>query len=161
MTMGKVVISQFISLDGVVEDPGEAEGFGRGGWAFNFDHGSEGDKFKVDEVTASEALLLGRETYEEFASAWSSRLGDFADRIAAPSSADAQLRLQDPLGVPFVRYLEPNRTAIALDIDGHVAHICTPYVGLLEPAQVGVEHRVKAVRAARRPCGITPDTHSS
>src|SRR5918996_687950 len=63
--MGKVVVSQFISLDGVVEDPG----------------GAEGDKFKLDEVMASEALLLGRVTYEEFAKAWPSRSGDFADKF--------------------------------------------------------------------------------
>src|SRR5918911_3153025 len=79
--MGKVVISQFISLDGVVEDPGGAEEFDRGGWAFKFDRGPEGDKFKFDEVMASEALLLGRTTYEEFAKAWPSRSGDFADKF--------------------------------------------------------------------------------
>jgi dihydrofolate reductase len=79
--MGKVVVSQFISLDGVVEDPGGAEGFDRGGWAFKFDRGPEGDKFKLDEVMASEALLLGRVTYEEFAKAWPSRSGDFADKF--------------------------------------------------------------------------------
>ena len=67
--MGKVVVSQFISLDGVVEDPGGAEGFERGGWAFNFDRGSEGDQFKSEELMASGALLLGRVTYEGFAAA--------------------------------------------------------------------------------------------
>src|SRR4051812_16815371 len=51
--MGKVVVSQFISLDGVVEDPGGSEEWERGGWAFKFDRGSEGDGFKLDEVMAS------------------------------------------------------------------------------------------------------------
>src|SRR5215211_3669856 len=81
MTMGKVVVSQFITLDGVVEDPGGAEEFDRGGWAFEFDRGAEGDKFKLDEVMASEVLLLGRVTYEGFAKAWPSRSGDFADKF--------------------------------------------------------------------------------
>jgi dihydrofolate reductase len=79
--MGKVVVSQFISLDGVVEDPGGSEEFDRGGWAFKFDRGPEGDKFKLDEVMASEVLLLGRVTYEGFAEAWPSRSGDFADKF--------------------------------------------------------------------------------
>jgi dihydrofolate reductase len=81
MTMGKVVVSQFITLDGVVEDPGGSEEFDRGGWAFEFDRGPEGDKFKLDEVMASEALLLGRVTYEGFAAAWPSRDGEFADKF--------------------------------------------------------------------------------
>ena len=58
--MRRVVVSEFVTLDGVTEDPGGAEGFERGGWAFQFDRGPEGDKFKVDEVMASDALLLGQ-----------------------------------------------------------------------------------------------------
>jgi dihydrofolate reductase len=79
--MGKMVVSQFVSVDGVFEDPGGAEGWERGGWAFEFDRGPEGDKFKLDEVMAAEALLLGRTTYEEFAKAWPERSGDFADKF--------------------------------------------------------------------------------
>ena len=79
--MGKVVVSEFVSVDGVMEDPGGAEGFDRGGWAFRFDRGPEGDQFKLDEVMASDALLLGRVTYEGFAQAWPSRTGDFADKF--------------------------------------------------------------------------------
>src|SRR5262245_8288972 len=75
--MGKVVVSQFITMDGVVEDPGGSEGFARGGWAFRFERGQEGDRFKFDEAMASEALLLGRVTYEGFATAWSARTGEF------------------------------------------------------------------------------------
>jgi dihydrofolate reductase len=78
--MSRIVVSQFITLDGVVEDPGGSEGFERGGWAFQFERGPEGDKFKLDEVMASEALLLGRVTYEGFAAAWPSREGEFADK---------------------------------------------------------------------------------
>jgi dihydrofolate reductase len=79
--MGKVVVSEFITLDGVVEDPGGSEGFARGGWAFKFERGPEGDRFKLDEVMSSAALLLGRVTYEGFADAWPSRTGDFADKF--------------------------------------------------------------------------------
>jgi dihydrofolate reductase len=79
--MGKIVVSQFMSVDGVVEDPGGSEGWDRGGWAFQFERGAEGDQFKVDEVMSSDALLLGRVTYEGFAEAWPSRTGDFADKF--------------------------------------------------------------------------------
>src|SRR5215208_6038002 len=96
MTMGKVVVSQFISLDGVVEDPGGAEEFGRGGWAFKFDRGPEGDKFKLDEVMASEVLLLGRATYEGFAKAWPSRSGDFADKFNGMPKYVVSTTLKDP-----------------------------------------------------------------
>jgi dihydrofolate reductase len=79
--MRKVIVSEFITLDGVMEDPGGAEKFERGGWAFQFDRGPEGDKFKLDEVMASDALLLGRKTYQGFAEAWPTRTGDFADKM--------------------------------------------------------------------------------
>ena len=62
--MGKVVVSEFITVDGVIEDPGGSESFDRGGWAFQFERGQEGDRFKLDEVMAAAALLLGRVTYE-------------------------------------------------------------------------------------------------
>jgi len=68
--MGKIVVTEFISLDGVVEDPGGAEDYARGGWAFEFERGAEGDKFKLEELQEAEAQLLGRVTYEGFAAAW-------------------------------------------------------------------------------------------
>lgn len=79
--MGKVVVSQFITVDGVIEDPGGSEDHGRGGWAFEFERGEDGDKFKLDELMESESLLLGRVTYEGFADAWPSREGEFADKF--------------------------------------------------------------------------------
>jgi dihydrofolate reductase len=75
------VVSQFVTVDGAFEDPGGSEGFERGGWAFQFERGPEGDQFKLDEVMTSEALLLGRITYEGFAAAWPSRTGEFADKF--------------------------------------------------------------------------------
>jgi dihydrofolate reductase len=79
--VGRIVVTEFISLDGVIEDPGGAEDFKHGGWSFEFNRGDEGDKFKLDETLSSEALLLGRETYEGFAKAWPSREGEFADKF--------------------------------------------------------------------------------
>lgn len=81
--MAKVVVSQFVTLDGVVEDPGGSENFKHGAWAFKYSRGEEGDKFKLDEVMAAEALLLGRKTYEGFAEAWPSRSDEagFADKF--------------------------------------------------------------------------------
>ena len=79
--MSTIVVSQFVTLDGVFEDPGGSEGHEHGGWALQFDRGPEGDKFKLDEVMESDALLLGRVTYEGFAEAWPSREGEFADKF--------------------------------------------------------------------------------
>jgi dihydrofolate reductase len=81
--MGKLVVSEFVSVDGVFEDPGGAEGFEHGGWSFKFDRGPEGDKFKLEELMAADAQLFGRVTYERFAEAWPSRSDEvgFADRI--------------------------------------------------------------------------------
>ena len=79
--MGKLVVSEFVSLDGVFEDPGGAGSYEHGGWSFEYDRGEEGDKFKLDEVMEAEAHLLGRATYEEFAAAWPSRDGAFADKL--------------------------------------------------------------------------------
>jgi dihydrofolate reductase len=94
--MGKVVVTEFVSLDGVMEDPGGAEGFEHGGWSFEFSRGEEGDKFKLDETRESEALLLGRVTYEGFADAWPSREGEFADKFNSMPKYVVSSTLQDP-----------------------------------------------------------------
>jgi dihydrofolate reductase len=79
--VGRIVVTEFVSLDGVMEDPGGAEDFKHGGWSFQISRGDEGDKFKLDEAMSAEALLLGRVTYEGFAEAWPSREGEFADKF--------------------------------------------------------------------------------
>ena len=81
--MGKLVVSEFTTVDGVLEDPGGAEG-DLGGWAFQFDRG-DGEAFKGDELKASDALLLGRVTYEGFAKAWPTMEGTgwFGETAAA------------------------------------------------------------------------------
>jgi dihydrofolate reductase len=75
------VVTEFVSLDGVIEAPGGGESYKHGGWTFEIDRGPEGDKFKLDETMASDALLLGRRTYEGFAEAWPSREGEFAEKF--------------------------------------------------------------------------------
>jgi dihydrofolate reductase len=85
-----------MTLDGVVEDPGGSEGFRRGGWAFKFNRGEDGDKFKVDETFEAEAQLLGRVTYEGFAEAWPSREGEFADRFNTMPKFVVSSTLEDP-----------------------------------------------------------------
>src|SRR5436309_13168065 len=79
--MGKLVVTEFVSLDGVFEDPGGAEDYEHGGWTFEYDRGENGNKFKMDELTESQVQLLGRRTYEGFAEAWPSREGPFADKL--------------------------------------------------------------------------------
>ena len=81
LIMSRVVISEFVSLDGIMEDPGGAEGYKYPGWSFQFDRGPEGGKFKMDELFAADALLLGRVTYQGFAKAWPSMKNDFADKM--------------------------------------------------------------------------------
>jgi dihydrofolate reductase len=94
--MGKIVVTEFVSLDGVIEDPGGAEDFEHGGWAFEFSRGDEGEKFKLDETMGSDALLLGRRTYEGFADAWPSREGEFADKFNNMPKYVVSSTLKDP-----------------------------------------------------------------
>jgi dihydrofolate reductase len=94
--MGRIVVTEFVSLDGVMEDPGGAEGFKYGGWTFKISRGDEGDKFKVDETFASEALLLGRRTYEGFAAAWPSVKGEFGDRFNSMPKYVVSSTLEEP-----------------------------------------------------------------
>ena len=79
--MGRIVVTEFVSLDGVMEAPGGGEDFKHAGWTFKIDRGHEGDQFKLDETRDAEALLLGRVTYEGFAAAWPSMKGEFADKF--------------------------------------------------------------------------------
>ena len=94
--MGRIVVTEFVSLDGVVEDPGGAEDFKYGGWSFEVSRGDEGDKFKLDETLSSEALLLGRVTYEGFAKAWPSREGEFADKFNTMPKYVVSSTLEEP-----------------------------------------------------------------
>jgi dihydrofolate reductase len=79
--MARIVVSEFVSLDGVMEAPGGGEDFKQKGWTFEIDRGEDGNQFKLDETLNAEALLLGRVTYEGFARAWPSMKGEFADKF--------------------------------------------------------------------------------
>jgi dihydrofolate reductase len=79
--MGRIVVTEFVSLDGVMEAPGGGESYKHAGWTFKIDRGKEGDQFKLNETLNSEALLLRRVTYEGFAAAWPSRTNEFADKF--------------------------------------------------------------------------------
>ncbi len=81
--MGKIIVSENVTLDGVVQDPAGAEGFGRGGWVGRVgDRGREqAAKVLLDEALAAEAQLFGRRTYEFLAARWPSRSGALADRL--------------------------------------------------------------------------------
>ena len=94
--MGRIVVTEFVSLDGVMEDPGGAEGFEYGGWSFEYSRGEDGDRFKLDETMHSAALLLGRVTYEGFADAWPKRDGEFADKFNSMPKYVVSSTLEDP-----------------------------------------------------------------
>jgi dihydrofolate reductase len=94
--VGKIVVTEFVSLDGVMEAPGGGENFRHGGWTFEINRGDEGDKFKLDETLSSEALLLGRVTYEGFAAAWPSREGEFADKFNTMPKYVVSSTLEEP-----------------------------------------------------------------
>jgi dihydrofolate reductase len=113
--MGRIIVTEFASLDGVVEDPGGAESFKYGGWSFEISRGDEGDKFKLDETMGSEALLLGRTTYEGFADAWPKRDGAFADKFNSMPKYVVSSTLADPEWT--------NTTVLAGDVADEVAKL--------------------------------------
>ena len=94
--MGKLIVTEFVSLDGVFEDPGGAESYEHGGWTFEYDRGDEGNQFKLDELMNAEVQLLGRVTYEGFAEAWPSREGPFADKLNSDPKVVVSTTLTDP-----------------------------------------------------------------
>jgi dihydrofolate reductase len=113
--MGKIVVTEFVSLDGVMEDPGGSQNFKYGGWSFEFNRGDDGDQFKLDEARAAEALLLGRVTYEGFAAAWPSREGEFADKFNSMPKYVVSATLKDPEWT--------NSTVIAGDVPAEVRRV--------------------------------------
>jgi dihydrofolate reductase len=113
--MGKIVVTEFVSLDGVIEAPGGGEDYEHQGWTFEIDRGAEGDKFKLDEALAAEALLLGRRTYEGFATAWPSMQGEFADKFNGMPKYVVSSTLQNPEW--------NNSTVIAGDIAAEISKL--------------------------------------
>jgi dihydrofolate reductase len=96
--MGRIVVTEFVSLDGVMEDPGGGEDFEHGGWTFKFERGPEGDKYKFDELMQAEAMLLGRRTYDGFSAAWPSIEDEagFADKMNGMPKYVVSSTLEDP-----------------------------------------------------------------
>src|SRR4249919_3141476 len=94
--MGKLVVTEFVSVDGVFEDPGGSEDFEHGGWTFEYDRGDDGNDFKLDELMGADVQLLGRVTYEGFAEAWPSREGEFADKLNADPKYVVSNTLENP-----------------------------------------------------------------
>ena len=121
--MGDVVVTEFVSLDGVMEDPGGAESFRHGGWSFQFDRGQDGDKFKLDELTRADAQLLGRVTYEGFAKAWPNYDDEvgFAEKMNTMPKYVASTTLRDPEW--------QNSTVISGDVPAAVRGLKDEYTG--------------------------------
>ena len=94
--MGKIVISDNVSIDGIIQDPAGDEGFKHGGWVGLIKDNPQIYKLALDEALAAEALLLGRRTYEWFASRWPSRSGELADRLNSLRKYVVSSTLQDP-----------------------------------------------------------------
>src|SRR2546428_10614123 len=94
--MGKLVVTEFVSVDGVFEDPGGSEDYELGAWTFEYDRGDDGNKFKLDELMEADVHLLGRVTYEGFCAAWPSREGDVGDRVNSGKKAVFSTHLTDP-----------------------------------------------------------------
>jgi dihydrofolate reductase len=97
--MGKIVISENVTLDGVIQDPTGEEGFRHGGWAGRAGpRGREATaKVLLDEALGAEALLLGRRTDEYFGSRWNSRSGELADRLNSLPKYIVSSTLKDPV----------------------------------------------------------------
>ncbi|MGH3013075.1 MAG: dihydrofolate reductase family protein [Gaiellaceae bacterium] len=91
----RIVVTEFVSLDGVMEAPG-GETFKYPGWSFEFDRGDDGNQFKLDETMQSDALLIGRRTYESFAGAWPEREGPFAEKFNSMPKFLVSTTLTDP-----------------------------------------------------------------
>jgi len=113
--MGRIVVTEFVSLDGVMEDPGGSEDFEHGGWSFEYDRGDEGNAFKTDETMKAEAMLLGRVTYEGFADAWPGRDGEFADKFNSMPKYVVSSTLTDPEWT--------NSTVLSGDLAGEVSQL--------------------------------------
>ena len=94
--MGRIVVTEYISVDGVVEAPSGTEDFARVGWVDDFRRGPEGDEFKFDETMASDALLFGRATYDGFAPVWPQVEGAFADKFNTMPKYVVSSTLRDP-----------------------------------------------------------------
>lgn len=93
--MSKLIVSEFVSLNGVIEAPGGEEGHPHTNWVLDY-HDSELVQYKLDEVLGADSLLIGRVTYESFAGAWPSREGEMADKLNDMPKYIVSSTLEDP-----------------------------------------------------------------
>jgi dihydrofolate reductase len=110
MHMGRVIVTEFVSLDGVMEAPGGEPGYAHAGWTFEFPDGGQ-YAYKLEETMAAEVLLLGRVTYEGFAAAWPGRTDEagFADKMNAMPKYVVSTTLDDAAW---------NNSTLLRDLDG-------------------------------------------
>jgi dihydrofolate reductase len=107
--MRTLYVTEFISLDGVVDSPGGEEGYRHAGWTFDIAEDPTMYEFKAEETFGAETLLLGRTTYEGFSEAWSQRDGDFADKFNTMEKVVVSTTLSDPTWA---------NTRVVRDLDG-------------------------------------------
>src|SRR3954454_12294576 len=120
---GRIVVTEFITLDGVIQDPGGSGEYDRGGWSFEYDRGDEGDKFKLEELNSADAQLLGRITYEGFAAAWPNMEDDagFAEKMNGMPKHVVSTTIKDPEW--------ENSTVISANVPEEVAKLKDQYEG--------------------------------
>jgi dihydrofolate reductase len=127
--MGKLVVTEFMSLDGIIEDPGGSEGTPQGGWSFR-SPAPEGQQFKFEELMSSDVQLMGRVTYDGFAAAWpgmEEATGDFGKRMNSMPKVVVSTTLTAPTW--------NNTTVISANVPDEVAKLKAQYDGdVLVPA---------------------------
>jgi dihydrofolate reductase len=139
--MGDLVVTEFISLDGVIEGPGGNGGYEYAGWTFEFNRGDEGDQFKTEEVMDAEAQLLGRITYEGFAAAWPEmrdKFGEFSEKFNAMPHYVVSTTLSDENAT------WDNSTVIREDVPGAVRRLKDEIEGDLLVQGSSILHRTLA-----------------
>jgi dihydrofolate reductase len=120
---GSIVVTEYVTVDGVIQDPGATGEYDRGGWSFEYNRGEEGDKFKLDELMAADVQLFGRITYEAFAEVWPTMKDDagVADRINAMPKYVVSTTIKDPSW--------ENTTVISENVPEEVAKLKDQYEG--------------------------------
>jgi dihydrofolate reductase len=120
---GRIVVSEYMTIDGVIQDPGGTGEYDRGGWTFEYNRGDEGDKFKLDELKAADAQLQGRITYDGMAAAWPTMKDDagFADMMNSMPKYVVSTTIKDPEW--------ENSTVISDNVPEEVAKLKDQYEG--------------------------------
>jgi len=127
--MGKLIVTEFISLDGIIEDPGGAEGYAHGGWSFR-SPAPDSETFKFEELQAADVQLMGRVTYDGFAAAWPAMeeaTGEFGRKMNNMPKVVVSTTLTNPEW--------KNTTVISGNVAAEVARLKEQYAGdVLVPA---------------------------